>query len=96
MSTVDPNLVAVVAWAGQLFQVYGGAIILNSALIVIAYFYHAKTEKKLKQNNVTLELLTSNKANVDARIGIIEKTVEELARRADGLKTINEEAQTEP
>ena len=92
--SVDPNILAVVTWAGQLFEIYGGALILIGALTVIGYFYPGKGDKKLKQNSQTLELLVSGKANTDARIGELEKTVTELARRADGIKaTIGDEDQ---
>lgn len=84
---VDPNIAAVVAWAGQLFIILSGALILVAALTVIGYFHDGKTEKKLKQTRDTLELMVDAKANTDKRLAALELTVQELARRADGVKT---------
>lgn len=91
---VDPNIVAVVSWAGQLFLILSGALILIGALTVISFFNHAKAEKKHKAEGQTLELLLEGKKNTDTRIGALEVTVTELARRADKLPiSVGDEAQ---
>lgn len=80
---VDPNLVAVVTWAGQLFLVLSGALILIGALTVISFFNHAKAEKKRKQEGQIIELLLDGKKNTDTRIAALEETVKALAKHAD-------------
>jgi len=57
MSSINPDIVPVVVWAGQLYLIIISAVTLIGAVVIIGLFYTAITNKRIAANEARIHEL---------------------------------------